>query len=385
MTWRVQQFAGYDALPSSYDSLLAEAGSLGLFYQRAWYEYLMAHFYNEANVMQLYAVENVQSGLPVMLLPLRYTRSDAAVNRSHAVCSISHLENYASGCPVFAADLGAQRREVLTAFFAWMRKSKPDVMPHRADAIRLWPYEVGSSIGLDVRESLRDVGFLVQGYTNSVNQYEDTGGLAYEAYFAARSSNQRYNSRRRRRNLEKVGALEFVMYTGSESAAELRRATDEYILVSVRSWKSPGSTVASDVIDLIALAASERCLRLGILYLDGVAIAVQFWIFTGGVASALRVHYDEAFKQYAPGVVLSSFCIEYLLDNDRAGSLDFGYGGDEYKEKWMKSSRFYCGFMAFNPSSVRGMYFAVVHIVGQFVKRVLKTVLKVVFGSRAQS
>jgi hypothetical protein len=383
LTWRVQQFAGYDALPPSYEPLMEEAARLGLFFQRVWYEYLMAQFYSEGNLMQLYAVEDVRSGAPVMLLPVRYTRSDAAVNRSHAIASISHLENYASGSPIFAADLGVQRREVLTTLFEWMRKSRPDIQPRRAEVIRLWPFEVGSDLGLDVRQSLREAGFIVQGYTNSVNQYENTSGLDYEAYFAARSSNQRYNSRRRRRNLEKNGALEFVMYTGDEDPALLRRATDEYILVSVRSWKSPGSTVSSDVIDLIALAASQRCLRLGILYLNEVAIAAQFWIFTGGVASALRVHYDEAYKQYAPGVVLSSFCIEHLLDRDHAGSLDFGYGGDEYKEKWMKSSRFYCGFMAFNPASARGLYYASVHIAGQFVKRVLKAGMKIVFGSRA--
>ncbi|MEM8662237.1 MAG: GNAT family N-acetyltransferase, partial [Pseudomonadota bacterium] len=163
--------------------------------------------------------------------------------------------------------------------------------------------------------------------------------------------------------------------TGREDQQALQRAIDDYVLVAVRSWKVPNSTVSSDILDEITLAAETRCLRLGILKLNGRAIAAQFWVFSAGVASAVRLNFDEQYRKSAPGVVLSNLCIEYLLDVDHAIELDFGYGGDAYKEKWMKQSRYYCGFMAFNTSTPKGLAYGAAHILGQAAKRLVRKIL----------
>lgn len=375
MGMQVRQFDSYQQLPEAYAPLLAEARLQGLFTDAQWLELLMAHFYDKGHVMRVYTVEEAATGEPLMLLPARYTRADAAVPRALTIAAVGHMENYATIAMVFAPSAVADRRAILAALFQWLRQKKAPPLTPRADAIRLWPFEVGSPLGVDVREALRGVGFLVQPYTNSYNQYELTAGVSFEEYFSRRSSNQRYSSRRRRRNLEKLGELEFVMVTGTESREELRRAIDDYVLVAVRSWKAPNSTVSADILDFIWLAASKGCLRLGVLRLDGRAIAAQFWTFTAGVASAIRPNFDERFKRESPGVVLSNFCIEYLLDTDHADALDFGYGGDEYKEKWMKGSRYYCGFMAFNPATPLGLSYGLTHILGQSFKRALKWLL----------
>jgi len=125
---------------------------------------------------------------------------------------------------------------------------------------------------------------------------------------------------------------------------------------------------------LLDLAASKGCLRLGILRLNGIAIAAQFWIFSAGIASMIRPNYHEQYKKFAPGVVLTNFVVEYLLDTDKAHALDLGYGTDEYKGKWVDTSRGYSGIMAFNPSTPRGAYFGFKHIFGQQLKQMVKRV-----------
>ncbi|MCB1695783.1 MAG: GNAT family N-acetyltransferase [Halioglobus sp.] len=376
----VRLFESYDQLPETYAPLLTEAARSGLFSEREWLEFLMSQLYAEHNRLCLFAVEAADSGKPLLLAPMRCTRADAAVSGALTVASIGHMENYATAALIFAPESGLDRQGVLKQLFESMRGlPRPGSLP-RVDVVRLWPFEVGSSLGWDVRTALQAAGFVVQPYANSFNQYEATAGVSYQEYFARRSANQRYSIRRRRRNLEKLGEVEFAMYTGGESPEELSRAMDEYVLVAVRSWKAPDTTVSSQILDFMTLAARKHCLRLGILRLNGRAIAAQFWVLTGGVAGAIRPNYDERFKAEAPGVVLSNLCVEYLLDNDRAEALDFGYGSDSYKEKWMKESRYYCGFIAFNRSSPLGVWYSALHIGGQAVKRALRRIARPLAG-----
>ena len=132
---------------------------------------------------------------------------------------------------------------------------------------------------------------------------------------------------------------------------------------------------AMETLQLMFLSAAKGCLRLGILRLDGVPTAVQFWIVTGGTAHCARLAYDEAYKKLAVGVVLTDFMIAHMLNQDRVNRLDYGYGRDEYKRGWMKDARDYYGFIAFNPATWRGRIFALRHIQGRRLKDVVKRTL----------
>jgi hypothetical protein len=382
LTFIIRFFEDYQQLPAEYDPLLAVAREKGLFHQREWFELLLMQLYQEAHRIQLYAVEN-SCGVPLALMPLRCTREDRAAIGANTVASIGHMENYSIASLLFNPVIDLDVREVLTELFSWMRSEPHGSASSVVEVLRVWPFEVFSTLGEDVREAMRSSGFMVQPYTNSLNRYEETAGLSYEDYFSQRSSNHRYNSRRRLRNLEKEGEVEFSLFTDDSDPERLQQAIDEYILVSVYSWKSPDSTVSAFIIELIKLAASQGSLRLGILRFNGRAIAAQFWTYTGGVASAIRPNYDESFKSYAPGVILSNYIIIYLLDTDNADSLDFGYGDDEYKEKWMKMSRHYCGFIGFNPSTMRGCYYGSKNILGQLLKRVFLKLKKFLVRNEA--
>lgn len=367
--YRIRQFRSFSDLPAPYRSLHeAEIERLGLFREPEWFEHLMQNFFDASDEFRLYGVEDADSGRPLLLAPLRYTTTDYAVKNGHVIGSISNPENYTTAALIFDPTVECHDL-VLEALFSYFREGDPDGHPQRFDAIRIWPFELDSPLGDTIRRALESAGFIIQSYANSFNRFEDTTGLSYEAYFAQRSANMRYNVNRRQRALERKGKLERVLVT---SPADLERAMPDYLSVSRASWKSPASMVAMETLLLMHLCAEKGCLRLGILRLDGVAAAVQFWIVSGGTAHCARLAYDESYKKLAGGVVLTNFMIAHVLDQDRVNKLDYGYGRDEYKRGWMKNARDYYGFIAFNPATLLGRIFAVWHIQGRWVKSWIK-------------
>lgn len=366
MTYHVHCYHGYDALPERYRELLHHTEQRGLFQCREWFEFLLSAYYDDETGPLLYCVEDSATQRPLLLTPWRATREDAAVLGANALTSIGHMENFAECALAFDPAAAGNEATILRALFEQLRATPGAGRP---DVLRLWPFAVGGDAGEWVREALQGAGYVVQRYANSYNWYEDTAGIGYGDYLQRRSSNQRYNSRRKRRSLEQAGVLEFEMITGAKDPEQFARAYRDYILVSVESWKSPGTTVSANLLRMQKLAAATGSLRLGVLRLDGEAIAAQFWVVGGGVANMMRNSYREQWARLSPGVVLTDLIIEYLLDVDRVGCLDFGYGGDEYKEKWLSQSRHYCGFMAFEPATRRGLLFGFKHIWGQAVKR----------------
>jgi len=376
MDYRVHYFRSYSELPESYAPLLEQAAEKGFFHSQPWFEFVMEYMWEDSE-LRLYVVEDAV-GQPLLLAPLHLTELDGAVPYAKTLASIGHKENFSVLCLLFNPSINEYRHQVLTALFKALRYPEKGQNPPAIDVLRLWPVETGSELAELVERSLVNSGFWVQPYSNSFNRFEDTTGLSFEEYFAKRSSNQRYNVRRRQRNLEKAGTLEVNIYTGDISPEELQRGIDEYILATIESWKSPESMVSRSTLQLMRLVAREGCMRLGVLKLDGRPVAGQFWLVSGGVAHCMRLAYHEDYKKLAPGVVLTSHMLAHVLDEDHVDKIDFGLGEEDYKQKWMKNSRDYSGFMAFNPRTPRGVFCATKHIVGQPVKRFLLRALRLI-------
>jgi hypothetical protein len=378
MSHTVRCFRSYQELPECYADILSVAASKGFFYEQPWFEFLMKGYYAESSEFFLYSVEDIESSTPLLIVPMRFTQIDGAVYGAKALSTVGHMENFSLLSIIFADKLESQKDklDVLGVLFNVFKLGDRELQHPKIDVLRLWPVDVGGEMENIVSGALKQAGFLIQQYENSYNQYENTSGLSYEEYFENRSSNHRYNVRRRQRNLEKVGKLEFCFYSDGAEEDIYRKCLDGYILSSVESWKSPGSMTSRGILDLIKLTAELGHLRLGVIFLDGRPMAAQFWIVSGGVGHCMRLAYDEAYKKDAPGVVLTHFIMKYLLDVDRVDSVDFGYGDDEYKSKWMKDSRHYAGFMAFNSRTVLGLFFGAKHIVGRRVKRMLRRITR---------
>jgi len=367
--FNIRYFGDFCQLPPEYDRLVAVLGESGLFGDPDWFAFLLRRHFSHGDTFRLYAVETADGRQPLLLMPLRLTAADAAAPGARVVGSVSHPENFAALALAFDPDV-ADREEVLSALLAHLRKGSADDAP--CDVLRLWPTEQGSPLNRMVAGALRNAGFWIQSYANSFNRFETTDGLTYEDYLGQRSANHRYNIRRRQRALAKAGQVDIAVHTAPEALAS---SVADYVAVARASWKIPPSMIAPCTLELLELAARKGCLRLGILRLDGVAMAAQFWIVSQGVAHCSRLAYREDRKDLAAGVVLTSAMIEHVLDRDHVRQLDFGYGDDDYKGSWMKSERHYFGLMAFNPATLRGLRLGLVQLLGRPVKRAVKHTL----------
>jgi CelD/BcsL family acetyltransferase involved in cellulose biosynthesis len=97
-------------------------------------------------------------------------------------------------------------------------------------------------------------------------------------------------------------------------------------------------------------------LRLGLAYIDGVAVAAQLWIVADNTAYIYKLAYDEAYKSYGVGSVLTSKLMQHFIDVDKVSIVDYLTGDDAYKKDWMSHRRERWGVLAFNTSTLFGVW-----------------------------
>jgi len=76
-----------------------------------------------------------------------------------------------------------------------------------------------------------------------------------------------------------------------------------------------------------------------VLFVKQQPVAAQLWFVLHGKANIFRLAYDQAWKQYSPGSILTSFLMEYVIDTDNVTEIDFLTGNDTYKQDWMSERR----------------------------------------------
>jgi CelD/BcsL family acetyltransferase involved in cellulose biosynthesis len=145
------------------------------------------------------------------------------------------------------------------------------------------------------------------------------------------------------------GTLEIV-----PGGADLTRAIDAYERVYATSWKKP-EPYPEFMPGLIRTCAAQGYLRLGLAWLDGRPIAAQLWIVSHGRAEIYKVAYDEDFKAYAPGTLLTAMLMEHAIEVDKVSEVDYLIGDDPYKKTWMSHRRERWGVVAYNPRSLGGL------------------------------
>lgn len=145
------------------------------------------------------------------------------------------------------------------------------------------------------------------------------------------------------------GSLELV-----QGGEHLERGLAAYQHVYALSWKQP-EPYPEFIPGLIRTCAAQGWLRLGVAWLDGQAIAAQLWIVANGKANIYKLAYDENFKAYAPGTLLTAMLMERAIDLERVDEIDYLIGDEPYKAAWMSDRRERWGIVAYNPKTVGGL------------------------------
>jgi hypothetical protein len=217
-----------------------------------------------------------------------------------------------------------------------------------------------------MQQQLRQRGFFVYDFFQYENWYAPVAGMSFASYWAARNSRLRNTVTRRGKKAAKEGnvAVSLVTQRGDELEAAIR----DYQRVYASSWKN-AEPYPQFMPNLIRACADRGVLRLGQLHFNGEPAASQIWIVSGGVAMIYKLAYDERFKDYSVGSLVSLKLFERVLDVDHVTEFDYGVGSEPYKRDWMTAVRQIRGVEAFNLRTLRGIAAALAELLKRPLRR----------------
>ncbi len=221
--------------------------------------------------------------------------------------------------------------------------------------------EKPSSIGLDFRllledregtnklcESLTAQRFLVNKYFQYENYFVNTKNIGFDDYYNSRPSRARNTIKRKSKKLQRQKETRIEIFSNFD-----RNVVNDYMSVYARSWKNE-EKYPNFIPELCRVASRLGLLRLGILFVDNVPAASQIWLLSGRKAIIYKLAYDEAFKEFSVGSILTKEIVKYVLENDKVEEIDYGVGSEPYKKDWMDSTRTLIGIEAFNTRTLVG-------------------------------
>ena len=182
---------------------------------------------------------------------------------------------------------------------------------------------------------LTTAGFSCEHYFRQYNWVYRLHGQSYADYMATRPARLRNTILRKKRKLERVHGYQICVYTGNEVPTHM----PDYYVVYNASWKQNDTSNAEFQDCFIKQFSSKGWTRLAILYTEDQPVAAQLWFVCHGKASIFRLAYDEKWKRYSVGSILTSFMMKYVIDSDSVHEIDFLSGNDAYKQEWMSERK----------------------------------------------
>lgn len=193
-------------------------------------------------------------------------------------------------------------------------------------------------------ETLEANGFATNLYFQFENWRCPLGKTSFSEYFETRPSRLRNTIRRRSKQLAKLADYEIEIAREPKDAARL---LGEYEAVYAGSWKDE-EQYPHFMPGLVELCARQGLLRFGVLRVDGAPAAAQVWLTYGGKTLIYKLAYDEKFRKYSVGSILTCELARLAIDEDGVREIDYGVGSEPYKRDWMTDCREIGGLEAYN-------------------------------------
>ncbi len=215
-------------------------------------------------------------------------------------------------------------------------------------------------------QALRHAGYQVDTYFCFGNWYLCVDGRSFATYVQKLPSSLRNSIHCGQRRMTRQGSWGIHIQTQNDE--RLESTIDAFVQVYAQSWKTP-EPHPQFIPQLARTAAAQGWLRLGVLELEGQAIAAQLWLVKDGKASIYKLAYVEGFERYSAGSVLTHALMQHVIDVDHVQEVDYLTGDEAYKRDWMSHRRERRGIVAFDFRTLRGLAAAGKHGIGKWLKR----------------
>jgi len=313
-------FNEWDQLPQSSGALFSQAEKDSLFFSRQWFENLVST-----------ALEKNQSLLLVCVVEERNTEraNDVLAILPLITCdnkewtSLHHI--YSSLYTLLVVE--NNRQEILSCMA--MGLSHLPFITLNLEPVADDDYKING-----LRDALESCGFSSVRYARFFNWQHPLHGQTFTEYMMARPSKVRNTIARKQRKLEREHGYEIRLFLGDD----VNQGMADYYAVYGASWKTNERFIAV-MEGFIGRFSALDWTRLAVLYVAGQPVAAQLWFVAHKKASIFKLAYDEAWKQYSPGSILTKYLLEYVIDTDKVKEIDFLTGNDRYKQDWMSERK----------------------------------------------
>ncbi|KAG1682835.1 hypothetical protein GQR58_010621 [Nymphon striatum] len=275
-------FDAFDQLPKSSDVLFAQAEKESMFFSRPWFENLVSTGLEDDQTLLLACVVEEEDVLAI--LPL--------LTRSNEECSSLH--------------------HLYTSLFTLLlaEKNQQDVLMCLSQGISQLPFNY-----LNLEPIAEDDSNI-----NSLQQAMEAFWTIWQLALAR----VRNTIIRKQRKLERELGYEIRLHT---TGSDIQQALSEYNKSTTLAGKHMKQF--GDLLEGLATSfAKSGWIRLAILTIGDKPAAAQLWFVVDKKAYIFRLAYDEAWKQYSPGSILTKYLMEYVIDTDKVEEIDFLFGND---------------------------------------------------------
>jgi len=309
-------YSHWSQLPASVDLLFEHSAKESMFLTRQWFETLYGATFEEGQSLLLVSV--IHKDHVLALLPLLEANEQGQ--------SFSH--RYTALYSLLLAE--EKQSEVLNC----LAKGLSQMPVH---SLQLSPVAEDDSKLLSLQQALQAYGYEHHQHFFFYNWIHRTAQQSFAQYMAGRPAQLRNTIARKQRKLEREHKCEIRLFMG----AEVQQGLVDYHAAYSASWKAHEQYLS--LLDGLAINLSvPGWTRLAVLYIDGKAAAAQLWFVVQAKASIFRLAYDEEWKRYSPGSILTSYLMQYVIDTDKVEEIDFLTGNEAYKQDWMSLRRQRC-------------------------------------------
>jgi len=308
-------YTDWDQLPGSADALFEQAAKDNVFFSRPWFESLSATALDDDHSLLLACV--VAGDRVMAILPLMRSAGNTWYSLRHGYT------------PLYSLLLADDDRERVLACLAQALSQL------RVNGLLLEPVADDDRNLKSLQRSLEAAGYRCEYLFRHYNWIYRLQGKSYEQYMAERPAQLRNTISRKQRKLEREHGFQIRLFVGNEVPG----AMPDYAAVFSASWKQNEFRNLAFMNRIVENFSNAGWSRLAILYVQGQPVAAQLWFVHHRKASIFRLAYDQAWKRYSPGSILTSFLMKRVIDTDKVEEIDFLSGNDAYKQDWMSERR----------------------------------------------